>query len=310
MCKLSELMKTAIVVSSDENYLPAACCALLSCVHAGRSTKHAEMFLIADRVPPLAINQVQQFLRHRDVPARIIERRVGFPAYRADRWISLASYVRLHLDDYFDASWDRVLYLDADTRVKVPLQPLLEMSLRGKVLGAVDHEIGSRDHVARLSMAEDAPYLNAGVLLFEWPKVLSLELLRQARCFAADNPDLCLYHDQDALNKVFEGLWMPIDFRWNLVREFVALLPRFRSYIMHYTESEKPWSSEKVPPYWVGDAVWYRRVLRKSPWPDFAKAIRFFDLLRAVRYECKSCTSQLPPWLRLSADGLRLMRVA
>jgi lipopolysaccharide biosynthesis glycosyltransferase len=296
-------MKTAIVVASDENYLPAACCALLSCVQAGRATGQTEMFLIADQVPPSILNEVRRFLMDHKIPARIIDRCIEYPAYRADRWVSLAGYVRLHLDDYFDRSWSRVLYLDADTRVKVPLQPLLEMNLRGRVLGAVDHAMENRDHVSRLSMADDAPCLNSGVLLFDWPAVLSLGLLGQARRFAFENPSLCIYHDQDALNKVFEGLWTPIDLRWNLLRTFIQRLPRCRPYILHYTEPGKPWSSTKQP-YWLADALWYRRILRNSPWPDFAKAISFGDVLKAARYQFQIYASHPPPF-RLSADGLR-----
>jgi lipopolysaccharide biosynthesis glycosyltransferase len=274
-------MKTAIVTISDEHYLPAACCALLSCIQGGRVNDQVELFLIGDGVSPSALDNGRRFLAYQKVPAQVIERRPETAMYRVDRWVSRATYARLHLDEYFDGSWQRILYLDADTRVMAPLQPLLDCDLRGRALGAVDH--GEHDHVSRLSMADDAPYLNAGVLLFNWPEVVSSNLLIQAREFALSNSDLCLYWDQDALNKVFEGLWAPLDPRWNFLRAMIERYPNIRPYIKHYSEPEKPWGKEKKP-YWLDDALWYRRVLRNSAWPDFATPISSGDIINAAKY--------------------------
>ena len=46
-----------------------------------------------------------------------------FQPFRTDSYISSATYSRLLLQQFFDDRWDRLLYLDADLRVMVPLQP-------------------------------------------------------------------------------------------------------------------------------------------------------------------------------------------
>ena len=206
------MMKTAIVVAADETYLPAACCAVISCRRTGRVTE--PIFLVVSNVSDNAVLAARRFLKERRGDAEIIRLPTDLSGYQVDQWISPAAYTRLHLDDILDGRWHRVLYLDADTRVLAPLGPLLEADLDGRVLGAVDN-IRDHNHTERLSMAVDSRYFNSGVLLFDWPAVLSAGLLAQCRCFAVQNPHLCEFWDQDALNKVFEGLWKPLHLCWN-----------------------------------------------------------------------------------------------
>src|SRR6476646_1232468 len=203
-------MKIAIVVVADEAYLPAACCFVISFLRASRVTE--PIFLIATDVSENSIEMARRFLMERGTDAEIISFRLDPSDYRVDAWVSPATYVRLHLDQVLDGSWDRVLYLDADTRVMVPLWPLLRANLNGCILGAVSQFIDRDDHehLERLSMGADSCYFNSGILLFEWRAILSSGLLAVSRRFAIENAHLCKVHDQDALNKIFEGLWMPL----------------------------------------------------------------------------------------------------
>jgi lipopolysaccharide biosynthesis glycosyltransferase len=159
-------MKTAIVMITDENYLPAACCSVISCRRAGRATD--PVFLAVVDVSDDSVRAAWRFLRDRRAEAQIIQFHPSASAYRTDRWISSAAYARLHLDEMLGSEWDRVLYLDADTRVLVPLAPLLQADLDGRVLGAAYQYLRLSDQVQRekpdlerLSMAADSRIFNS-----------------------------------------------------------------------------------------------------------------------------------------------------
>jgi lipopolysaccharide biosynthesis glycosyltransferase len=211
----SKPLNSAVVVVADGNYLPAACCALLSCAEAGRL--QSNLFLIADQVSEGDLKAARNFLEAKNVAITIIPRHENEASYRlaasTKSAAKLSTYTRLHLDEYFDDRWDRLLYLDADVRVMTPLLALLELDLDGRALGAVRQEKGS----------ERTPYFNAGVLLFDWGSVLADGLLEKARRYARENGHLCVWFDQDALNRTFEGLWLQIDPRDQAIPIFASV---------------------------------------------------------------------------------------
>ena len=225
--------------------------------------------------------------------------------YPVSRHISSATYLRLHLDNIFDRAWQRVCYLDADTWVMAPLRPLLRTDLDGRVLGAINEP---RFAAERLSMRPGSQYFNAGVLLFEWPALLSSGLLAEARRFAVENAHLCEEHDQDVLNKVFEGAWTPLLLRWNFGYYLAKLLPRERAFIKHYTYRHKPWGPKKQP-FWIADAFRYWYTLRKSPWSDFACPVTVHDVLAGLRWFYETRFTGCPSY-RLSENGRQIEPIA
>jgi lipopolysaccharide biosynthesis glycosyltransferase len=267
-------LKSAVVVVADGNYLPAACCALLSCGVAGGLKSN--LFLIADRIAEGDLKAARNFLEARNVTITIIPRRELEASYSLASPTKspqkLSTYTRLHLDEYFDDRWDRLLYLDADVRVMTRLQPLLELDLEGHPLGAVRQEKGS----------ERTPYFNAGVLLFDWASVLADGHLEKARRFARENGHLCVWWDQDALNRTLEGQWLPIDPRWNFINAMLRQFPYSHPFIKHPTTRRKPWKTDRWP-HMFSDAIWYWRTLRHSPWPNFAEPPTLADLVKAAR---------------------------
>ncbi len=133
-------MKIAIVVAADETYLPAACCAVMSCRRAGRVTE--PIFLVVSDVSDNNVEAARRFLKEQRADAEVMRLHPYLSGYSVSRHISSAVYLRLHLDDVFDRTWQRVLYLDADTWVMAPLQPLLRTDLDGRMIGAISEERG------------------------------------------------------------------------------------------------------------------------------------------------------------------------
>jgi lipopolysaccharide biosynthesis glycosyltransferase len=275
-------MRSAIVTAADAKYLPAACCALASCVGDGETEAQARFFLLACDISAAEVKNADDFLKSRGASVEIIVIEADrFRQFRIDGYVSASTYSRLLLPEFFDDQWNRVLYVDADMRVMARVQTLLDADLQGKPIGAVHDYLryliyGLRGSRARLSLRSNAPYFNAGIICFDWRATVASGLLSQAKDFAIRNPQLCHSHDQDALNKAFEGAWAPLDPRWNFMtvavpdEVFRLVYPaRFRPYIAHFAGPMKPWAAD-FPARYENHCAWYRALLRDSPWPHFA----------------------------------------
>jgi lipopolysaccharide biosynthesis glycosyltransferase len=278
-------MKNAIVTAADSRYLPAACCALLSCVGDGEAGAQASLFLIACDVSAQDAEDARSFLGSRGAEAEIIRINPNrFDKFRIDGYVSASTYTRLLLPEFFDDCWDRVLYVDSDMRVMTSLKGLLEVNLGGKPVGAVHDYMryliyGLEHSREQLGLRPDSPYFNAGMICFDWHAVLASGLLQTASEFAAKHPQLCISHDQDALNKAFEGSWTPLDPRWNFmivaVPDRVLRLDypeRLRPYVAHFAGPVKPWTAD-FPARYENHRAWYRDLLRDSPWPNFTASV-------------------------------------
>ena len=266
-------MRNAIVTAADSKYLPAACCALLSCIKDGEA--QAKLFMLVCGASAEDAKKADSFFRSRGIFVEIIT--VGadrFRQFRIDGHISASTYSRLLLSELFDDQWDRLLYVDADMRAMVPLQTLLNVNLYGRPVGAVHDYLqyliyGVEGSRTRLGLRSDAPYFNAGVICFDWRATIASGLLQRAKAFAIESPHLCKSHDQDALNKAFEGAWAQVDPRWNFmtvaIPEKVLRLDypaRFRPYISHFAGPVKPWMAG-FPARYENHRAWYREVLEE-----------------------------------------------
>lgn len=274
-------MRSAIVTATDSEYLPAACCTLISCVGAGEAGSEAELFLLACDISAADAEKAHKFLKGSGALVEIV--RIGadcFRPFRIDGYVSASTYSRLLLSKYFDDRWERLVYLDADTRVMTRLRPLIQADLSGKPIGAIHDYLryliyGMSDSRTRLALRSDAPYFNAGVICFDWRATLSSGLLEKARAFASENAHLCKSHDQDALNKSFEGAWAPLDPRWNFMTVSIPddvfrlhYPENYQPYISHFAGPVKPWTPD-FPIRFDHHRAWYRDLLCDSPWPHF-----------------------------------------
>ncbi len=264
---------TAIVVSSDAGFLPAACCQLLSAAQHLPSPDAARLFLVCCDVDDADLVEAERFFAERDVEVEIlVPEFAGSIETIESRW-PRAAYLRLYFDVVFGPEFDRLVYFDADTRVRASLEPLLTAELVGKPVGAVHDFIyyvtgNIRRRRRDLFLADDAPYLQSGVMVFDMPATLADGTLARARQFLGEHPERCREApDQDALNAVLENKWTPLDPRWNLHETYLRFHGRHTPFLEHYTSS-KPWSSDR-PREWRQAAAWYERELAGTAWADF-----------------------------------------
>jgi lipopolysaccharide biosynthesis glycosyltransferase len=157
--------------------------------------------------------------------------------------------------------------------------------LKGRPIGAVhDFILYVTGNIVRrrhdLFLAEDAPYFQSGVMVFDWPQMLAGDGLAATRRFLAEHPEACYEApDQDALNATFADHWTPLDPRWNLHETYLMFGKHLQPYLRHFT-SNKPWSSER-PRAWREAAAWYRDVLAGSAWEGFVAEQSLAQALKA-----------------------------
>lgn len=277
---------TAIVVTSDSGYLPAACCQLASTFAHLSNADEAKLFLVLCDVKNEEVAECHRFFDRRGMDVSIV-----LPTEVADsikpignRW-PRAAYLRLYFDKIFGADISRMVYFDADTRVQSDLSPLINVDLQGYTVGAVHDFIyyltgNIRRRRRDLFLGPDGTYLQSGVMVMDWPKVLESNLLGHAREFLEKHPSRCFEApDQDALNAALKSDWKPLDPRWNLHETYLMFGGRHRPFIEHYT-STKPWSKMR-PSAWEDAAAWYSKELEDTAWDTFVEKATIADKIRS-----------------------------
>lgn len=181
--------------------------------------------------------------------------------------LGLAAYMRLFVDVLpVFRPYRALVYADCDVLFNRSVADLAGTPLKGPLLAAHDEQqYFELKYRARLPLNLGAPYFNSGVLVFNMEQVRAEGLLEQTRRFAQERRDICLQHDQDALNVVFEGRWQTMDPRWNVMTNFNSQIPFAEAFARHFSWG-KPWSKPLgVEP--EAQAI-YREMALNTPWAD------------------------------------------
>ncbi len=160
--------------------------------------------------------------------------------------------------------------------VKDCLLTLWDMPLGNHPVAAVEEPHFARHHVLGLPIG--TPYFNSGVMLINLAAWRQTQVSEQAIQFLQDHPNKIEFWDQDALNVVLAGEWLPLHPRWN--QQTIHFEPHKHCFpldgqvleeclmqpaIIHYTAKFKPWH------YWCEHPLKaeYYRYLRLTPWKNF-----------------------------------------
>ena len=205
---------------------------------------------------------------------------------------------RLFLGELLPGTLRRVLYLDCDTVVLRRLKPLWRTDLGEAAVGAAQEPTIYREVREYLSLPEETPYYNAGVLLIDLDRWRALDLGRRLTEYYAAIAEVSLFNDQDALNGLLRGSFRTIPPKYNFFTNYryfrYGTLKRLsfpfgeitgeefreakrRPAILHFAGDERPWKTGSLNYY--GEA--YRHYLALTPWrgakPE--KASRVYMLL-------------------------------
>lgn len=192
-------------------------------------------FLTTEPVPALApvLNRLQAAFPQVAIDAR----QVDVPPLEVGGHVSPATLARLALPRLLEAP---TLYIDGDTMIRRDIGPVFDTDLMGRPVAAcLDTGIAkavwfrrsgqmvrsrkSARHLADLDklqgQVDPETYVNAGVMLFDLPRIRALGLdapMGDAAGAVALRKQYGLrFNDQNWLNKVFKGQIAPLDPIWN-----------------------------------------------------------------------------------------------
>jgi lipopolysaccharide biosynthesis glycosyltransferase len=244
---------------------------LLHSIEANGQVPDARVVVFGHDLPEADKERLRGCVEHltlevRDIPAAIGDRIKELPS---NQLFPAASSVRLLLGDLLPDDSGRVLYLDSDTLVNGSLRPLFTMQMRGRIAAAVQdpaHPDMQRLMNRRIGRAEDAVYVNSGVLLIELGRWRHERVGERCLDWMAAHPEAAL-PDQDALNVILGGEFALLDRRWNLFTEVPGCISAERysaATVVHFSGYAKPTFAECTHPL-AGEFI---RLRLRTPWKD------------------------------------------
>lgn len=245
-----------IVLACDTNYARHAAVVMSSIM---ATTKKSLWFhILGENIAPDVAAKLQVLVSAQGAQLTIYSPQLPDEMYVSDH-ISKAAYFRLLIGSPLPESVHRVIYLDTDLVAMADINELWSVDLGSNIVGAVP-DLGvlcsSKSMASKrseLQLASDALYFNSGVMLIDVDKWRSEDI--GAKTLADANSHEYRHHDQDALNHVLKGKWLPLPFRWNVIPplffgHFSVLWGRFGAEakdalrhigIFHWAGRKKPW---------------------------------------------------------------------
>jgi lipopolysaccharide biosynthesis glycosyltransferase len=242
-----------IVLAADEAYVMPLATLMRSIVDANKVHWPISFYVLTDEISRASARLIERSLpRH---AARIDWIPIDLRPYKDFRTlpnISRATFARLLLPEVIAETVPRVLYLDSDVLVLDDLQPLVQTSLEGAVVGAVPDALDASlkrnpGRAANMPLVRD--YFNAGVLLIDLDRWRSRRVSSRACEYLVASPQTRLA-DQDALNVACDGQWKLLDQKWNFqghrTTDILALDASQMPKIVHFITRRKPWKPSSV----------------------------------------------------------------
>lgn len=199
--------------------------------------------------------------------------------------ISLSAYARLFLAEILPNDVDQILYMDCDMIVCDSLMTLWNVDLQGKILGAVQDDIGDSTKLA-VGLSPQEPYFNSGLLLVNLAEWRAQNIGEACLDFINKHEGNVIHHDQGVLNGVLKDKWYRLPVECNLMTiHYVFNLDQINRYyedhavfytaaelkhakqnpvVLHYTPSftPRPWVRGCAHPH----ARKYWDALQNTPW--------------------------------------------
>lgn len=212
-------MEMNILFSSDDNYVQHLGVAMFSLLDKNRGVSKIHLFVVNNHIEEENIARLQQivsmfsnadlhFLSF-DNWASSLDLKMAWP-------ISISAYARLFAADMLPESIDRVLYLDCDMVINADLTELWNSSLNDCCIGAVQDQVSSQVKT-KIGMKPNDPYFNSGLLLIDLKLWRENKYGEQCLEFIDKHHGYVVHHDQGVLNGLFEGRWVRLPLKYNVM---------------------------------------------------------------------------------------------
>lgn len=275
-------MNRAVALATDRAYLPWTATAVLSCLRAHPDPGVVDVHLAhAADVTAEDLRRLQAMVeseggRLHPLPVAALD--LGPLPSGVLAHGGAVSCARLALPEALPQV-DRLVYLDADTLVRRPLDELWSVALHDRPLAAVRNvvEPAAADRVRTLGADPDR-YLNSGVLVMDLARMRELDTSAALLDVVRREGERLLWVDQDALNLALGADWLELHPRWNAQNSFwhwpdraerllgtdLVRAARDDPAVLHFEGPWlcKPWHYLCDHPHVEG----YRALLQQTPW--------------------------------------------
>ena len=251
-----------IVYSTDDNYSQHCCVSMASLLLNTDENSYCN-FIILDG--GISKRNKDKILYLKNIKACEITfydmSKFNFSNYKSREYISEATYYRLLLPKLLPNNINKMIYLDCDIIVETNIKKIWNIDIEDYSVLAADDECGV-SQCRRLALPIKNRYFNAGVLVLNIDKFRQLDFYNECIESYKKNENIIALEDQDILNIVLNGKCKYIDLNWNTnSRIYLGNnlkgydTPYFENsyskkeednakynpYIIHYTDSIKPW---------------------------------------------------------------------
>lgn len=175
--------------------------------------------------------------------------------------ISKATFYRLYIPSLFPD--EQVLYLDSDILVLQDILEIFQTEIKDSYLAGVyapgyhENESWVKDYCKRNLLPSLNSYVNAGVLIFNNPKIIKDGVFNKFNSLSFRKFDS---QDQDILNSVCYGRIFPLRYKYNAMlskySDRLELLHQVfgsdvesdikNPVIIHFADKKKPWNDKKI----------------------------------------------------------------
>ena len=220
-----------------------------------------------------------------------------FPVRKGDH-ISLATYYRLLLPVILPESVNKVLYADCDMLVVDNLKDFYDTDISNYSVAMTADMFYDDDKITtRLLYDVKDHYFNAGMLLINLKWWRKNDIAKKVIAFVIEHKELCLAHDQDALNAVLHGTILRAPSRYNIQLDFLRKNPSnmiikdddvlkeslnspHSPCIIHFTGPSKPWHTHSFNPY---DPLW-DYFQERTQWKTLQKSEEYVGYMKFKKY--------------------------
>lgn len=210
-----------IALNIDKNYVKY--CAILIC----SIKKHNENACYHILHNDLTLEDQEEIMLHSGAGRKIIFYHVDSTKFeklpKSQQWPE-AIYYRLLIANIINKEVNKVLYLDCDILVRGSLNELFAIDMEGVGLAAVEDVLSPlAPMLENINCSPDYGYFNSGVMLINTAYWRDRKVLEDIFDFINKNVSILQHPDQDALNAIFSGKWMKLNYRWNFLRSYQNL---------------------------------------------------------------------------------------
>lgn len=257
-------MNINIALCTDEKFfIPALVC--VTSILENNKENSCNIYILTEGLSKKSLERINKTseLYNQRIIVKIIDIEKFNSLVTRNRY-PLSIYFRLLLPEII-SDVDNILYLDCDIIVRHSLNDLFSIKIDEYACGVViDQQCD--DVVIQNRLRIFSEYFNSGVLLINlkyWKKYhISEKIIK----YIQNNPQKCIYPDQDALNKILENKVFYLDCKYNCQELWLTTRDEVRFHFSRWENLDRSLSDPVIIHFCTGDKPWFKEC--KNPYKE------------------------------------------